>query len=158
MEDSMSGKPEKTLVFRDRGRIRFSLALVGGFVLLGLLFAFDLDGVTDRLVVVALASSLAALCALPIRLRVEAGVHGIKLQSYFRNRSIAWTEIAYFGLERMPGRLTSVPVVVLQSGRKFAMYGLDSAFSGFGASSPLWGTAISALNQELSRRRMARWE
>lgn len=128
-----------------------------GLLLVGLMFASDVDAAADPLGVFAAFGLLAAASARAARLGVEARDEGIKLRSYFRDRSIAWSEVSYFGREKIPGRFTSVPVVVLQSGRKIVMHGLDSVFSGFGASSPLWDKAIASLSDELSRHRMARW-
>lgn len=150
-----SGEP---LVFRDRVRSRFLLALSAGLLLLGLMFASDVDARADRVSVFAAFGLLAVVSAQAARLGVEARDRGIKLRGYFRDRSIAWSEISYFGREKMPGRFTSVPVVVLQSGRKLVLHGLDSVFSGFGASSPLWDKAIASLSDELSRHRTGRWD
>lgn len=146
------------MVFRDRVRSRFLLAISALFLLVGLTFASDVDAAADRIGVFAVFGLIAGACAQAARLGVEVRDEGIKLRSYFRNRSVAWSEISYFGREEMPGRFTSVPVVVLQNGRKIVMYGLDSVFSGFGASSPLWDEAVALLSDELSRRRMARWD
>lgn len=129
-----------------------------GLLLVGLMFASDVDAAADPLGVFAAFGLLAAASARAARLGVEARDEGIKLRSYFRDRSIAWSEVSYFGREKIPGRFTSVPVVVLQSGRKIVMHGLDSVFSGFGASSPLWDKAIASLSDELSRHRAARWD
>lgn len=128
-----------------------------GLLLVGLMFTADVDAAADRIGVLAAFGLLAGVSAQAARLGVEARDEGVKLRGYFRDRSIAWEQISYFGREKMPGRFTSVPVVVLQSGRKIVMHGLDSVFSGFGAKSPLWDKAIASLSDELSRHRTARW-
>lgn len=150
----MRGKP---VVFRDRARSRFLFAMSGGLLLVGLMFASDLNATPDRMGVFAAFGLLATVSAQAGRLGIETRDQGIKLRGYFQNRSIAWSEISYFGRAKMPGRSTAVPVVVLRDGRRIVMHGLDSVFSGFGASCPLWDIAIAALSDELSRHRMARW-
>lgn len=117
-----------------------------------------MEAADDRMGVVAAFSLLSVVCARAARLGVEASEDGIKLRNYFRTHHIAWSDIAYFGREKMTGRTTTVPTVVLQNGRKWVLHGLDSVFSGFGASSPLWDTAIASLSEELTRRKSAQWD
>lgn len=145
------------VVFRDRERSRFLLGLAAGLLIFGLVLASDVDALTDRVGIVLAFGVLAVISFQTARLGVEVAEQGIKLRGYVRVRSIAWSDISYFSCESMPGRLTRVPVVVLQSGRKIAIHGLDSVFSGFGAASPLWNQAIASLSDELSRHRSARW-
>jgi len=136
MEGSRTGGAGRPLVFRDRVRSRSLVSLTAGLLLFGAMFASGIDAMTDRLGVLAAFGMLAVVSARASRLGVEARKHGIKLRGYFRNRSIAWSEISHFGREKMPGRSISVPVVVLQSGRRFVMHGLDSVSPRSPMSSP----------------------
>lgn len=128
-----------------------------GLLLLGLMFASAVDAAADRVSVFAAFGLLALVAVRAARLGVEVREEGIRLRGYVRRRSVGWSEISYFARERMPGRFAAVPVVVLQDGRRLVLHGLDSVFSGFGASSPLWDEAIASLSGELSQHRTAPW-
>lgn len=106
-------------MFRDRVRSRFLLAISALFLLVGLTFASDVDAAADRIGVFAVFGLIAGACAQAARLGVEVRDEGIKLRSYFRNRSVAWSEISYFGREKMPGRFTMTADQILAGLKKY---------------------------------------
>lgn len=150
----MTGYP---VVLRDRRRFLVLEFLAVLFVLAAIVGAAGVDSTADRVGIAVAFGAIAVLFVLAAGLKVEVHEDGVRLRSYVRRRAIPWSDIARFGRERMPGRLSTVPVVVLMSGKRHVIYGLDSLLSGFGASSPLWDKAIAFLTDELSRRRTARW-
>lgn len=143
--------------FVDRTRQRFVI-VVASVWLLGAAWA-----AVAQLPDVAVALSLPALIAIRMAmLDVVATDEGVRVRGFFTTRFFEWSEVSHFELKRFGLRETAVPTVVLTDGRRYALYGLDSALSGFGARSPMWEPTLRRLSERLTevrfghRRRRAR--
>jgi hypothetical protein len=138
--------------FFDRRR-RLMLRLFAlGWGLLAVLWP-SLNGYQD----VGLAGLPVALIALRMSmLEVVADASGVCIKGFFRNHFLRWEDISHFELKRFAMRERSVPSVVTKSGSRFALQGIDSAFSGFGAESREWHLVLEELTRRLDDQRYRR--
>ncbi len=144
---------ERLYVLRDRTRARVLVSIALLTLLFGALISAGAESAAARTQAMAAFIVIAGAFLLPARLAIEVRGGGIRLRGYLHNRTIAWSEISHFGLQKLPGRGGPVPTVVLATGKRLPLHGLDSTLSSFGVASPMWEEGMTRLTRELADRR-----
>lgn len=82
-------------------------------------------------------------------LEVCASRKGVTVKRLFRHYKYSWVEISHFETKRFGIHEIAVPSLVTTSGKRLALHGLDSTWSGFGARSNEWDRALNRLTELL---------